>query len=100
MSGFCWDEYEHQKDAKRDQRRHRPDPDYYDRYTTDPCKEVYTETYDRAMRDERRRADEREEEERDEARVIRRHQQEREIEENFQFYEESFPEQEYPEEIQ
>ena len=92
MSGFCWDEFDHRRDAQRDARYHQPDRDYYDPYTSDPCKEAYTETYDREIREERRRDEERQEQEEQESRMVRRHQQEREMEEQH----EEWPEEPFP----
>lgn len=65
---FCHDDYEHRRDAERDARRGTPDRDYYDRYTSDACKEVYTQAYD----DERRRQDARDQQRQDDEEAERR----------------------------
>jgi len=86
MRGFCWDEREHERKAEDDARWGRRDYDYYDRYSDDPCKQVYVEAYDREIRDQHRREEARIEEEQEEARAMRRRQIEREIEETIEYY--------------
>lgn len=77
--GYCDDERDHRRRAERDAEWNRPDRDYYDRYTSDPCKQAYTEAYDREQREIRQREYEHEEQER-EARSAQRRQMERELE--------------------
>ena len=104
--GYCEDDYEHRRQAERDARYGRPDRDYYDRYTDDPCKEVYTETFDKErgrieLRSELEAEEEREEEAA-QARAARRRaeeeaeyqrlQLERDAEENFEYYADVEPE--------
>lgn len=94
--GFCWDERDHQRRAERDAQYHHQDRDYYDRYTTDPCKEAYTEAYDREIRSMERREEERQQqEEAGELRRLRYRQEEREMEE---LIEEQYPEPTYADE--
>lgn len=50
MRNYCDDERDHQRKAERDAEYQRRDYDYYDRFTDDPCKQIYTETYDRERR--------------------------------------------------
>jgi hypothetical protein len=61
---FCWNEREHEDQARRDARWGHRDYDMYDRWADDPCKAVYTEEYDRERRAIERRQEEREEEQR------------------------------------
>ena len=70
--GFCWNERDHEEQARRDAHRGHRDYDMYDRFTSDPCKEVYTEAYDRERRAEERREEEREQERQEQARRQRR----------------------------
>lgn len=81
---YCHDDYEHRRDAERDARRGIPDRDYYDRYSYDACKEVYTKTYD----DERRRLafheSQRQERDDEERRVRQRSEWERERAEEYE----------------
>ena len=81
---YCHDDYEHKRDAERDARRGIPDRDYYDRYTTDACKEVYTEAYDDKCRRLRFQENLREEREAEERRVQLRSQAERERAEEYE----------------
>ena len=85
MFGFCDDERDHRERAENDARRYRHDYEYYDRYSSDPCKQAYTEAYDREQREMYREEEQqrvaREEQEMEDARVERRRQQEREFEE-------------------
>jgi len=69
--GFCWNETDHRRQAERDAERGRRDYDMYDRHTSDPCKEVYTEAFDRERRAIERREEEREQERREEDRLER-----------------------------
>jgi hypothetical protein len=62
--GFCWDERDHKERARRDAQYGRKDHEYYDRCTMDPCKEAYTEEYNREQRRIEQREYERQEEER------------------------------------
>ena len=93
--GFCWDERDHQERARQDAKYGRRDYDSYDRFTSDPCKETYTEEYDR----ERRRIEDRQEEERqaDEREYTARQRQEDELAEQ-QRGQEEFSGQPSPEE--
>ena len=69
----CWNEREHRDDADRDARYGRKDHEYYDRYSDDPCKQAYTEEYDReTRRQEERRYEERMEERRQEEQAAQR----------------------------
>jgi len=73
--GFCWNEREHEDQARRDAQYDRRDYEMYDRHTSDPCKEAYTETYDRERRNIERREEEREQERQEE--VHQQHMAER-----------------------
>lgn len=80
-------------DAQRDALYGRKDYEHYDRYSDDPCKQVYTEEYDRAVRQqEKRREEERREEEREEERqheIALQRRYEAEMEES-SYYEEPY----------
>lgn len=43
----CPDYRDHERKAERDANYGSPSYDYYDRYSDDACKQVYTEAYDR-----------------------------------------------------
>ncbi len=95
MRGFCWDESDHRRQAENDAHWHQRDRDYYDRYSDDPCKQVYVEAYDREIRAQERREEERQLEEAEERRAIRR----REEEQSEQCWpEEQFPPEQWPDE--
>lgn len=75
MSRYCWNDTEHERQARRDAERGRRDYDMYDRYSSDPCKEVYADAYDRERRAIERREEEREQERQEEQRQERHAQQ-------------------------
>ena len=81
MSGYCWDDQEHKRQAESDARYHRKDYEQYDRYSDDPCKQVYVETYDRELQREREREEVRAAEDAELIRMENRHRFEREQEE-------------------
>lgn len=62
--GTCWNEMEHRDEAQRDARYGHKDYESYDRYSDDPCKQAYTEEYDRELRRQEEHAEERRQEER------------------------------------
>ena len=86
MRGFCWDQDEHERNAERDARYGRPDHDYYDRYTSDPCKEAYTERYDEEIRSRHRREEERERQAEEAEARHRAHQRQAELEREENYY--------------
>ena len=92
--GYCYDERDHQEQARDDARYGHRDYSRYDPYTSDPCKEVYTEAYDRETRRiEERREEERQEEVRREREAIYR----REEAAQWESQQYPYPEPEYPE---
>ena len=63
--GYCPHEREMEEQARRDARDGRKDRDLYERHSWEPCKEIYTQKFDRELdRIERERYEERQEEER------------------------------------
>lgn len=87
--GYCHDEDEHERNARRDAQYGRPDHDYYDRYTSDPCKDIYTREYER---EERRIETRREEEQQEMEAEERRHQRRQAEETDAEFYYSQFEE--------
>ena len=81
---YCHDDYEHRRDAERDARRGTPDRDYYDRYSSDPCDQVYTEAYDDECRRQEHRDQIQRDHEEDERRRIRRQEAERDAQEQYE----------------
>lgn len=56
MGYYCNNDREHQEDARRDFDRRGAygyDTEYYDHYTSDGCKQAYTEEFDQSVREER-----------------------------------------------
>ena len=82
------DDYEHRRKAEDDARWGRPDRDYYDPrgYDHDPCKEVYSETYDReTRRREEYREEERQREEQEERAHYARMREQQALEESEEY---------------
>lgn len=65
---FCWNDTEHERQARSDAERGRRDSEMYERNSFDSCKEVYTDAYDRERRAIERREEEREQERQEEQR--------------------------------
>ncbi len=100
MAGYCWNDYEHESDARRDVRRGSPNRDEYDRYheSSDPCREAYTEEYNREIRRIELRQEEEREDRRANERMAARRQQEQAEEEYYYAQQAEEPQPPEPEE--
>jgi hypothetical protein len=83
---MCWNEREHRDNARKDARYGRKDYEEYDRHSDDPCKQAYTEEYDRERRHEEERHQEarmeEERQERQQAQAVEQRRYEQEMEES------------------
>ena len=83
MGYYCNNEDEHRSDARRDfnyRGAYGYDREYYDHYSSDGCKQAYTEEFDRQVQEERRQEERRQEERREEERQMEQMQMRQERE--------------------